>query len=316
MAQFAQLLSSIIPTFGIVGAGWLCRRVGIWGPGAVKVLNSYAYYIALPALIFQSLSVSGIGARLTRGPVLLIVGTLAAHALVFLVIRIATVTTRTSQEVKAVAPMILTFGSTAYLGLPFVANTFGPEAVPLASLVSVSLVVVTLFFSLATLRRYGRLPSERSFIREVIGLPFVYTVIAGLAVGFTGLALPGFIMKTVDVLAGSAGPTALLALGAFDYGLRRAQVNLKQAVALGAGKVFITGIVTFAILKLIGITGLPLAVGTAMGAVSVAVTAFVLADQYKMGRQLTDAAITVSGAAAFIALSAISYLWIATKVFA
>ena len=63
MAEISLLLTSIVPTFGVLGAGWLCRRIGIWDKNAVGVLNSYAYYIALPALIFQSLLASGIGSR-------------------------------------------------------------------------------------------------------------------------------------------------------------------------------------------------------------------------------------------------------------
>jgi hypothetical protein len=240
---------------------------------------------------------------------------LAAHVAVFVVAVLVAAAVRSPKPVRAVSPMLLTFGSTAYLGLPYVSNTFGSEGAALGALVSVALVIVMLFLSLTVLDRHGDAADGPSGIRRFFELPFLYAALAGLAVAFFKLPVPQFVDKTVEVFAGSAGPTALLALGAFDYDFRLKNVNIPQALFFGAAKVFATGAATFLILKILGVHGVPLAVGTAMGAVSIAITSFVLAQQYRVSQALTDAAIAVSGFCSFVALTAISYLWYSTGVF-
>jgi hypothetical protein len=315
MEHLSELLSSIVPTFGVLGVGVLCRRLKIWDKRAVEVLNSYAYYIALPALIFQALYSTNIGASFGIDNLKLLGGVLLAHVVVFVFALIVAALFRSSKPVRAVAPMLLTFGSTAYLGLPYVTNTFGEQGAAIGSLISVMLVVALLFLSLIVLGRWGNSPDHTSTIKKLFELPFLYAVIVGLVIAFTKLQLPHFITKTVDIFAGSAGPISLLALGAFDYDFKLKNVNVPQAILFGAGKVFLTGAATFFMLKFFGITGLPLAVGTTMGAVSIAVTSFVLSEQYRVSQTLTDAALAVSSFCSFLALTAISWMWYSTSVF-
>lgn len=116
MTHVSALLTSIVPTFGIIGVGWFCRKVGIWDKSMVRGLNSYAYYIALPALIFHSLVVSKFAARFSKDDLTLIGGVLGAHfllaALAFLFVR----GRRVLKETRTAALMLVTFGSTAYVG--------------------------------------------------------------------------------------------------------------------------------------------------------------------------------------------------------
>ncbi|OGL73923.1 hypothetical protein A3D72_00400 [Candidatus Uhrbacteria bacterium RIFCSPHIGHO2_02_FULL_57_19] len=317
MAEISLLLTSIVPTFGVLGAGWLCRRIGIWDKNAVGVLNSYAYYIALPALIFQSLLASGIGSRFSVDDAKMIVGTTAAH-LVVVILAYFFISRRRgfSPDLRATAPMLLIFGSTAYLGIPYATNTFGVAGASYASLLSVALVVSMLFISILILERYGRPVKRDAVWRRFIELPFIWSVAAGLVWTLGGLPpFPPFLSRTVEVLAGSAGPTALLALGAFQYGFDIRKRLRPSAVLLGAGKVILPGFLTFFILSALGLSGLRLAVGTAMASVSVAVTAFVLADQYRVGRETSAATLVFSSIFSFLALSTISWLWISTDVF-
>lgn len=308
MTQLSQLLSSIVPTFGVFGAGWLCRRVGIWDKSAVHVLNGYAYYIALPALIFQSLLSSRLGSEFGIDDAKLIGGVVAAHLGIAIVATVALSHRAIPRETRAVSPMLLVFGSTAYLGIPYATNTFGPEGTTYASLLSVALVISMLFFSMVVLNRFAQQPENG--IKKFLELPFLWTVLAGVAWSVFGLPdLPPFITKTIDTLAGSAGPTALLALGAFHYGSEFHRSEIRAALLLGIGKVMLPSVATYFVLSALGLSGLRLAVGVAMGAVSIAVTAFVLAEQYRVGKKLVVSSLTVSSFVSFLALSALSWLW-------
>jgi hypothetical protein len=309
-----NILNSVIPTFGVVMVGWFCRYIKIWDKKAVGVLNAYAYYIALPALIFQSLVTSDLGAHLSLDDLKLVGGILAAHIIVFLVVAAVVRNRRVDPETRAVAPMLFTMGSTAYLGIPYVTNTFGPAATSYAALISVALTSM-LFFSIMNMERQIDRVRFNKIIVKLLELPFLYAVILGLIVGFLGWQMPHYLEKTIDVFAASASSTALLALGAFDFDFNLKNIPYFKAVVFGLGKVFVTGAVTYLILRFLGIQGQLLAIGTAMGAVSIAVSAFVISEEHKTGRLLTDAAITVSSICAFVALTAISWLWFSSRLF-
>jgi predicted permease len=46
-------LQILLPLFGLVLAGFACRRRGILGPSAASELNRFVFWLALPALLFD-----------------------------------------------------------------------------------------------------------------------------------------------------------------------------------------------------------------------------------------------------------------------
>jgi malonate transporter and related proteins len=308
------VLATIVPTFGTVFVGWLCRVTKIWGKESVQVLNNYAYYIALPALIFQAIFELDIISSATPADLKFLVGITAAHLAAGAIAMIAVARAKT--PLRAVAPILVTFGSTAYLGIPFATFAFGNEGTAFAAIGSVVLVVVLLFFSLAILN-HNASPGRREAIwHQLLELPFLWVVLGALLLPTIGIrALPDFLVSTIDIFAGSAGPTALLALGAFNFDLSFTDIPWKQALVLGVGKIITPVAGTLLFLSWLGVTGLHLAVGVALAATSTAVTAFVLADEYQTGRTLVAGTLAVSTFASLIALTLVVYLWNATNIF-
>lgn len=310
--MLSALLSAVVPTFGIIATGWFCRWRGIFSKDAIRGLNGYAYLIALPALIFKSVFEQVARAQPTLDDLRYLGGLVAAHLLVFTIAVV--ILHRSRREVRTVGPMLLTFGSTAYLGIPFATFAFGPQGTAYAALGSVALVVTMLFASLTLLNRGGKREVRTTSWHQLLELPFLWVVLAGILLPTLGVrALPGFLEHTIDVLAGSAGPTALLAIGAFDYDLNLRKIAWRYAIPFGVGKVIFPTAATAVILAALGITGLPLVVGCTLAATSIAITAFILADEYRIGRELTDGAIAVSTLTAFVVLSGIAWFWTVTR---
>lgn len=314
MSTLGNLLASIVPTFGVVAIGWLCRYLKLWDKKAYQGLNAYALYIALPALIFQSLTSAGFVARLTTMDLKLLAGVLVAHVVVFACVAAFLLLHGASRETRAIGPMLFVLGNTAFLGIPYTTNTFGPDAAPYAAVISVMLTGF-LFAALANVRKIDDKVATKKLALEFLKQPLLYAIVLGLIVGAAGWRFPDFVDKTIAVLAGSASSVALLALGAFDFDARLKDIRFVQALIFGFGKVFITGAVAYLILRLFGVSGVLLAIGTAMSSVSIAVYAFMLAEDNDVGQKTVNASITVSGAASFMALTLISYLWFSTGFF-
>lgn len=314
--MLSAVLSTIIPTFGVIMIGWFARKVKIWDASAAEALNRYAYYLALPALIFESMKALDLRAASGVADLKLLGGVILAHALVLAVVGLATRVPGASRETRAVAPMLVTLGSTAYLGIPYATYAFGAEGTAYASILSVALVVLLIFSSTFFLNAYGNPRVRTASWHRILELPFLWAVLAGLLWPLFHLPdLPVYVNKFIAVLAGSAGPTALLAFGAFNYEVKFRHVPWMRAIAFSALKTFGAGLATFVVLRLLGVEGLRLAVGTAMGAVSVAITASVLANEYRVGQKLVAATILLSTVFSLIALTIISALYFGTAIF-
>ncbi|MBI2482863.1 AEC family transporter [Candidatus Uhrbacteria bacterium] len=312
--MLAAILGAIIPTFGFVGIGWFCRRVGVWGRDAVHVLNSYAYYIALPALIFDAVFKIDFLSTATTQDLRYLLGLLLGHVIVAAIAVIAT--WHAPRPIRAVAPMLLTFGSTAYLGIPFATFAFGAAGTAYAAIGSVVVVVAMLFIALTTLNAFSQRTHHTATWQQLLELPFLWVVLAGLFLPILGIkSLPDALAHPIEILAGSAGPTSLLALGAFDFDLQWKRIPWRWSLPFGIGKVILCSVATFFALKFFGVTGLPLAVGTTLAATSIAVTAFVLSEEYRTSTNVTDGAIAASSMTALLCLSLILALWVGTGVF-
>lgn len=314
--MISTLLSIVIPTFGVVLIGHFARVVKVWNASAVEVLNRYAYYIALPALIFESvknLKLESTGLNDLK----LFVGVLLAHLLVLTVMAFVTsFNPRSSKETRAVFPMVATFGSTAYLGIPYATYAFGEQGTAYASILSVILVVALIFASIFFLNRYGSPRVHEASLKRILELPFLWAVLIGLLWPIFHISdLPPYINKLIAVLAGSASPTALLAFGAFHYDIRLHDLPWLKSFMLALIKTLGMGTVTFFVLRLFGVEGLQLAVGTAMAAVPVAITAAVLSNEYRIGQKLVVATIPLSTILSMLTLTLISVLYLATPLF-
>ncbi len=315
--MFSKLLTIIFPTFGVIGVGWFARRINVWVKAAVEGLNNYAYYIALPALIFQSLVHSHISQHfalkdLVVFTVIVIVhlGILGISALFLSHIR------KKQSGLEATFPTLITFGSTAYLGIPYATHAFGEEGTAYASILSVLLVTVLLLSSIFLFNRSKSENFEHPPMRSMLQLPFLWAVIGGLVWSFLHLPpLPDFLNEFVDSLAAGASATALLGLGAYLYDIRLKDLPWKNVLIASFIKVTVPSLIVFIVLKVCGIHGIPLVTGVALSAAPSGITCFILAEKYKLGERLTAGTIMISTGLSCIVFTLISYLWLGTTFF-
>ena len=309
--MFYALLSVILPTFGVIAVGVLARRLGIWKESAVEVLNKYAYYIALPALIFLSIVSFPLEAFLNPQTLKMIGGALFIHAALALVIVLVGIVGGLSRATQATSAMLMTFGSTAYMGIPFVAYLVGGNATAYASLLSVALVVTLIVLHTLLLNRADRSSSAKSNMISFLELPFVWAVVLGM--GWLLLNLPPVptpLYRFLDVLAGSAGPTALLGIGAFLFRIRPAQIPWGTSSLAALVKVLVLPLLVFITLRWIGLEDILVVVATSLAAVGTAVTCFVMAEEHHVGTKETAGTILLSTILSLLTLSVISYVWL------
>ncbi|MHB8586356.1 MAG: AEC family transporter [Thermoplasmatota archaeon] len=289
MAFGAAAFAPIAELFGTMAVGWIAARLNLVGPDAVSVLNRYAYFIAFPALIIQSLWATPFGLLEDVRPyTAAILGLAAALLAVILAARAF----RWAPPVRAAAGFCTVWGNAAYLGIPFVTLVLGPSVAGEASALAALFIVVTLPVGMALLAAAGP-GSEAGILRRLISTPLLWAALAGIvASGVHAFVAPGLAnsIPILNLLGMSASPVALFAIGAFlaEIGTHA----FRPLSALGtsvAAKLLIAPLVAWVAVRLLAVPHDLAAVVVLEAAVPTGITAFVIADEMGGDRERVSA---------------------------
>lgn len=308
------MLRTFEPIWLLAAVGYAARRWRLLGDTAMSVLGWFVFHLAMLAALYVRLAqttLTGFDARqlaaFTAGLVLTIGAGSYCAARFF---------DRKHGE-RAIWGMASGYGNTANLGIPIAMQVLGTVSFLVEVLLLQVLIVGPVI--LATLDRHaaaggGDGGADRGSIRRIATLPLRNPVILGSALGIAasaaGFQAPALVQAPLKLLAVTAVPAALIALGA----------SLRQPETTpDAGRAEISVI---AVLKLLAQPALACAAGLALGLSQPALLAvvicaglptaqnvFVFAQQYDVAEGLAGRAVmvtttlslaTIAGAAALL----------------
>lgn len=287
-----------LPLFAVVGLGYLAARQGILGDGAVRSLNAFVFYFALPALLVRVIARQEIADVFVP---IFFAGYLASSLLMFGVgavlarlLRGATLSEMAISGQSAAVPNI------GFLGLPLVLAAYSEtSAGPFAMALIVDLVIIIpLAIAFLELSANGKQSGGglAQGLRGVLVNPFLLSIAAGVVLSLIGSGLPGPVDVFADFLGGAAGPAALFALGASLWG-RPVSDDLSIVTALTFAKLVMHPLVVFLMLGFVLPVGPEmLAVAVTLAALPTAGNVFVIAERYKTlpGRVSTSILLTTA----------------------
>jgi malonate transporter len=301
------VLLVVLPVFLVIGSGWLAARTGVFSGSAVDGLMVYTQSFAVPCLLFRGLVDLDLGA--TFDPRLLVsfyTGAVIAFAAAVLLER--RVFRRRPGEAVAIGFGAL-FSNSVLLGLPIMARAYGVDALaPNFAIISIHapFCYVVGITAMEIVRADGAslVATARAIARAVFRNALMIALALGFAVNLLAIALPAPVRSAVDMLAESALPAALFALGG---------VFTRYAVrsSLGeAGSITVLSLVvhpTIAYVLSAHVFGLPAefvrgAVVTA--AMAPGVNTYVFASLYARGQAQAASAILLATAVSVLTVSA------------
>ncbi|QJD15824.1 AEC family transporter [Paracoccus sanguinis] len=215
------LFDVILPVFLVIGFGYLVAWRGLFAPAAVDGLQRYAQNFGVPVLLFKSMAALDLSAEFD--PRLLVsfyAGALASFLVGWVVAR--RVIGRSPEDSVAVAFACL-FSNSLLLGIPIMERAYGTESlagnfaiIALHSPMLYTLGITVMEFTRArgTGVSAGRVAGRA--LRGVLRTPLVIGILSGLTMNvltMAGLVLPGGFWAAVEMIARSALPAALFALG-------------------------------------------------------------------------------------------------------
>lgn len=297
-----EIFNIVAPIFTLVFSGYFLRRVNLVKIHWIHTLNSFVYYVSLPALVLVSFWQIDFRAKevwQTSLFNLLFVGVFSLLVLCGLYF------VKLPKKLKAALFLVSVVGNTIYMGFPLAGSAFGPEALPVVVATATAHLVFGTVFGILGIEFLVLKPQKPAvYLKHFLHNPLISSLLAGLLLSVVNLNAPVFdlIKKPLSILGGTASPVALFSLGAFMFGkFSYKHLGLSffaSALKLGVLPVFL-GITTFLFFK--GTVSVPVSV--VLAGMPTAVTCFVLAEEYRLEEEFVGSTILISTVISLVSVS-------------
>lgn len=229
------------PIFLLILVGYIASRTEIIPRESLPGMSSFVLYLALPVLIFHKLTQMDIGQIVDRQ--YLMVYAIAGVLSFFTVFFISRLIKRDSLSFAGLKGMGAAMPNSVFIGFPVALQFF--DQAPTQALVMCILVENIVLFPLALafmeMREDQGAELKKLLLTVALRLlknPVIIAVISGILVSLSGLQLPQFIDKAMQILNGSAAPMALIIIGASLAGAK-VTASLKEISLISFSKLLL-----------------------------------------------------------------------------
>ncbi|MEA3363410.1 MAG: AEC family transporter, partial [Thermodesulfobacteriota bacterium] len=262
-----------------------------------RTLTRAAYYIFVPAFIFQAISTAEVPFTST---VRMLTFILLTHVLaVFIAGGIGRLLGR-SREMIAAFVMIAAFGNVGNYGLALIQFRLGDAALPPATIyfVAISISAFVICVGAAGWAHGG----SRGAVWKVLKTPALWATVPAVMVSAGGLEVPLMLDRMIGLLAAAMIPVMLFALG---LQLReQGKVHLTTDVLLGSGiRLILTPALALLIAASFGLSQIESAAGVLQAAMPVAILVSIIAKENDIVPDYVTSVVVVSTLASVVTLS-------------
>jgi malonate transporter and related proteins len=293
MSALAETIAFI---FGLVALGYLAGLAGLLKDDSSDALSDFATSIALPVLLFRTLSTSYFG---DAAPWSLWITYFVAVAASWSLGQVVTARVfGRDRRTSIIGGIASGFSNLVVLGLPFMLGVFGQAGVSVLSLIvavhlPIMLGVSVLLFALADKGSGRSLGHEvAQFLKALATNPLVIGIVLGLLWRFLDLTMPALGSRIIDTFAGVAGPLALFAMG---LGLRRFGItaNFVPGLTLSLIKLAFMPTVALGMALLLDLPPMAAKVAVVGAGLPTGVNPYLFATKFGTGQALSSNSLTI-----------------------
>jgi malonate transporter and related proteins len=209
-----QTFGLVIPIFAIIAMGWLAVRRNILEETGSAALTGFAYWVALPALLFGSI------AEIEAKGLIDVAGIYLACCLAVFAFAIAAsrVFLRCSLAEAAMFGLNSTYGNVIYLATPLVSAAFGVQGLTLILAIiavhsGVLLPLAAVLIEIDSGKQGGIGVVVRNSAINLSKNPIIVSILLGFLWRLSGLGMPLALHNFFGLLGRAAVPLALFCLG-------------------------------------------------------------------------------------------------------
>jgi malonate transporter len=300
----AQALGLIVPVFAVIAMGWLAVRLKRLDTQSLAGLVGFAYWVALPSLLFASIAELDPGAALTVAIIYL-----ACCLVVYgFAVAVSCLLFRRSLAQSAMFGLNATYGNVIYLATPLVSAAFGQPGLTLILVIiavhsGVLLPLAAVLIELDSGQQGGAVVVLRSSIVNVLKNPIMMSILLGFLWRLTGFGVPVPLHNLLTLLGRAASPLALFCLGATLPGISGGILVLREAVLVTIIKLLILPISVGAMCWLVGLPDLQWRVALVTAAMPTGANAFLLARRATDFAEASATAVVLSTGASILTIA-------------
>ena len=293
MELYLKLIDVLFPVFFIIGIGYYIGKKD--KNFNTKFITNFAGTIGTPAMIFYTITTTGVTLEIFIEYFIYAVVILGAFAIVgfFFLILLK------KDPITELPPMFLP--NTGNMGVPICLFAYGTSGLGVAS--AIAAVIILFHFTIGIL-----LASKKfSFIILIKNGP-IYGIIASVLFLYFNWNVPGYLENTTFLLTYT---TIFLVLMALGVALTRLKVvSWTHAAILGAVRVIIGPLIGFSLIKFLGLSGFMAGVLLIQSAMPSAVLTYLVGSMYSKKRAVDNIAsvIVSSTLMSFVTIPIVVYL--------
>ena len=234
--NFIFSLNSTLPVFLVIVVGKLLNKWGLFSKDFASMTDKFVFKAALPVLLFKD--ISSMDFRRDFDVKFVLFCALASLLMFLAVWGFSALFIKDKSMVGAFSQGSAR-GSAAILGIALATNIYGSSGyAPLMVLAAVPFFNVMSVIILEFSRNNGKGRVDvPQILKGIITNPIILGILAGLPFSLFDITLPAFVSGTVDSIAKTATPMALLSIGA-AFSLKEAKKKLTPALASSFIKLF------------------------------------------------------------------------------
>lgn len=303
-------VNALLPVFLVIVVGGVLanRKVvtaDMWG-----ALEHVCYYVLFPVLIIKTLATADFGAVPLAAMLAVLMTAIVAMFVLVLALRPVLMSALGLSGPSFSSVFQTSTRWHTFAALAIIAALYGDSGLAIGTVGIVALVPILNVVNVAVVTRYAEGASQdpKRLVLLIVKNPFIWSIAIGIAINLAGLALPGAIVATMDLIGRAALGIALLTVGAaIDlHALARARAPVVVATALKL--VVLPSLVALAA-TLYGVDGLTRTIAVICGAVPTANASYILARQ--LGGDATLIANTITVQVIVSAITLPVAIWLA-----
>lgn len=306
-----DIAAVVLPVFLVVAAGYLAAWRGFLTPEQIDGLMKFAQGVAIPVLLFRSMSQLDLAA--TFKPALYISfygGSLAGFVIGMCGARYLF---RRDWEDAVAIGFVALFSNCLLLGMPITERAYGSDTtahniaiIALQAPFCYVIGITAMEFARAMKAGTGLHGVGRKITKAVFKNTLIIGIGAGVLMNLSTLQLPEPVGAAADLLARAGIPAALFGLGGV---LRRyrPEGDMKTILFITAVSLLVHPVITFALSKLVGLPLDPTRSAVISAAMAPGVNAYLFADMYGRAKRVAASAVLIGTIATILTAS----LWIA-----
>lgn len=300
------VLNAALPVFGLILLGFLAGRSSMFEATATATLNRFAFYFALPALIFVAMAKAAPDQLRQFNFLSAFAGSVMLTWVMGYVISRSTGRQTADAVIEGCNAG---YSNVGFMGVPLCLLIFGADGIAPAAMsvlltACVQFLLAIILVELA-LKGGGNLaPALKHVLTALMRNPLFIAPVAGIAASVAGLAIPQPLAEFAQLLGNAAAPVALFCIGLSLAGTKLTSPDISSIAWITALKLLLQPAITAVlVLYVFSMPRLWAQSAIILSALPIGSGIYTVAQSYERDASVTSGAILASHVVSVLTLS-------------